>query len=95
MINSLLISINIFVTFLLLHISLKMTPTTRSQARKQSQTQSELIPRRKPEDIRENPGSPDRVEEFASMFPVFITAPVPLEVSIEILATFPGPKYVN
>ncbi|KFY92056.1 hypothetical protein V500_04340 [Pseudogymnoascus sp. VKM F-4518 (FW-2643)] len=62
-----------------------MTPTTRSKARKQSQTQSELIPRRKPEDIRENPGSPDRVEEYARMFPVFITAPVPLEILDELI----------
>ncbi|OBT62549.1 hypothetical protein VE03_07405 [Pseudogymnoascus sp. 23342-1-I1] len=62
-----------------------MALTTRNQARRQSETQSELIPLRKPEDIRENPGNPNRVEEYATMYPVFITAPVLLEILDELI----------
>lgn len=66
----------------------EMAPTTRSQARKQSETGSELIPLRKPEDRRENPGSPDQVENDATMFPAFVTAPIPLKVGMGLSAAF-------
>ncbi|KFX88730.1 hypothetical protein V490_07445 [Pseudogymnoascus sp. VKM F-3557] len=62
-----------------------MTPTTRSQARKQSQPQSKLIPLRKPEDARERSGNPDRVENYATMIPAFVTAPVPLKILDELI----------
>lgn len=59
-----------------------MPTTTRNQARRQPETKSELIPLKKPEDIKKNPGSPGRVEEFAALYPVYITVPVPSEVGL-------------
>lgn len=58
-----------------------MTPTTRSQARKQSQC---------PEEIREYPRSPDRVEEFATMYPAFVTALVLVKVRMLAMTAFTG-----
>ncbi|KFY64990.1 hypothetical protein V497_01540 [Pseudogymnoascus sp. VKM F-4516 (FW-969)] len=62
-----------------------MPLTTRNQARKQSQSQSNIIPKEKNKKTRENLVSLDTVERCATMYPAFVTAPLPTKVLDELI----------
>ncbi|KFY05467.1 hypothetical protein V492_08519 [Pseudogymnoascus sp. VKM F-4246] len=59
-----------------------MPPTTRSQARKQSQSQTYITPEGREEDL----ATIDLVENCATMYPAFVTAPVPTKEHMRTMA---------